>query len=80
MASRFRDVATISRRTKMHISGSGSLRTTIPQIVGEMLALTKKDEVQWTVDTASGRVTITKADPKPPTEPKEGKRHREVKR
>ena len=39
---------------------SKSLRATIPAIIVSILELTPGTKIRWTVDTASGRVTVRK--------------------
>lgn len=38
----------------------GSLRTTIPKIVRDLLELQKGDKIVWTIDTHNDSITITK--------------------
>lgn len=52
----------ISRRSSVHKLSTGTtLRTQIPQVIGEMLGISPGEELEWTVDTATGRVTVRKA-------------------
>ena len=47
--------------TKVQTTG-GSLRTTLPKIVRDLLDIQKGDNLIWTIDTKTEEVTIKKAD------------------
>jgi hypothetical protein len=67
MPRRLDPVSTRVYRTKVQRAEAKSetYRTTIPQVVAQaILDLQKGDEIIWTVDTPTRRVTVTKGDSK----------------
>ncbi len=52
----------IARRTRLHRpSSSVTLRTSVPQVVAELLELKAEDEIEWVADTTTSRVSVRKA-------------------
>ena len=46
-------------KTKVQTTG-GSLRTSIPKIVKDLIELQKGDTLEWTIDTKTDEITIKK--------------------
>jgi hypothetical protein len=69
MPKQSRSVPTRTYRTKVQRAEAKSetYRTTIPQVVAQaILDLQKGDDIVWTVDPATRRVTVSKGEPRRP--------------
>lgn len=46
-------------KTKVQFTG-GSLRTTIPKFLTDLIDLNQGDEIEWTIDTKTEQITVKK--------------------
>ena len=54
----------LKKKTKVQNSGAGSLTTTIPSFVRDVLSLEKGDIIEWIIDTKTEEIQIKKIEKK----------------
>jgi bifunctional DNA-binding transcriptional regulator/antitoxin component of YhaV-PrlF toxin-antitoxin module len=50
----------LKKKTKVQNSGAGSLTTTIPSFVRDVLSLEKGDTIEWIINTKTEEIKIRK--------------------
>jgi hypothetical protein len=63
MRVRTLEADTTCQKTMPSIKNSKSLRATVPAIVVSMLGLKPGDRLHWTLDVATGHVSVAKKSP-----------------
>lgn len=60
MPAKTLEAVTTCQKSIPSMPGSKSLRATIPAVVVSILELRPGDKIRWTIDTATGRLTLRK--------------------
>lgn len=50
----------LRKKTKIQDSGAGSLTTTVPSFVRDVLSLEKGDTIEWIINTKTDEIKIKK--------------------